>query len=178
GLVPVADPLAQQRGVGVKALLVQPAQDLHGLVQGFAGHEAGSAQAHAVLADQAGHRPVLGGGQDQRSEHGVEIDGHGSTSGSYDAVLSHHEASGTRLHPAGSAGPARRPPPAPGCGPPATGPRPRTNGAPAPLAFSRRLWLALEREGTPMPTEDDVQRVGDVMARDVITVSPDERIAD
>jgi len=29
-----------------------------------------------------------------------------------------------------------------------------------------------------MPTEDDVQRVGDVMARDVITVSPDERIAD
>lgn len=29
-----------------------------------------------------------------------------------------------------------------------------------------------------MATEEDVQRVGDVMARDVITVGPDERVAD
>ena len=61
----VAHVLAEEGGVREQALLVQPPQHGHGLVEGLAGDEAGRPEAHPVAADEAADRRRLRGREDR-----------------------------------------------------------------------------------------------------------------
>ena len=69
-LLRVRDVLAEDRRVGVEALLVQPPQNGDALVEGLAGDEARGSEPHAVLAHERLHTRALRRREDELAGYG------------------------------------------------------------------------------------------------------------